>query len=138
MLLAVITRGVFYYNRPRTRYDHCRYESPIPDVRLCSFAAILNHLLCSPVSGDQDRWTRCLGVLCDFARLDNSFDFVDYNRADTHLKISERLPAHVLCVFLTLFSDQAIVSVIGVVGISCYRAATVADDSKIELCAPLR
>jgi hypothetical protein len=138
MLLAAITRGVFYYDRPRMRYDRYQYESPIPDVRLCSSAAILNHLLCSTVSGDQDRWTRCLGVLCDFARLNNSFDFFDYNRADTHLKMSERLPAHVSCMFLTLFSDQAIVSVIGVVGISCYRAATVADDSKIELCTSLR
>lgn len=134
----MIARRAFCYDRPRTRYDRYQYESPIPDVRLCSSAAILNHLLCPSVSGDQDRWTRCLGVLCDLARFDNSFDFVDYNRADTHLKMSERLPAHVSYMFLTLFSDQAIVSVIGVVGISCYRAATVADDSEIKLCPLLR
>ena len=79
-------------------------------------------------------WTRY--PLHDLALLDDSLDLLDEKRAHTHycppLAIVPRISLFSAELVRTLFSDQGVVSVVGIVCVSCYRALAVADNSKVE------
>lgn len=73
-------------------------------------------------------------LLHNLALLDDTLDFGNKEGADTHCTVLACLP--VCAIFLckrTLFADQGIVAVIGVIRITCRGTAAITEGSKVEL-----
>ena len=78
-------------------------------------------------------------VLQNLAFLDDPLDLVDDEGANKHchkqpMSVHGRFSSGNGTVDRTLFPDQAVVSVIGVIGIASGRTTAVADYPKVELC----
>lgn len=123
---------------PRTKYDHCQFESPVLAVRLCFFAAILNRLPCAAQSAATTPQITMALVLDNLAVLDDALDLRDQQGADTHWKQSESHCSTLITSnggSLTLFANKRVVSVVRVVSIASRSAAAIAEGAKVKFCS---
>lgn len=65
---------------------------------------------------------------------DDAFDLGDQECADRHCATTSELVPNRKQGHHTLFANKRIVAIVGVVGISCHCASSVANDPKVELC----
>ena len=82
-------------------------------------------------------------LLHDLARFDDPLDLVNHQRADAHCwgAVSRQgiVKASEVALGLdqrTLFPDEAVIAIVGVVGISGCGAPSVSYDTKVEFCRP--
>lgn len=140
-------------NRPRKRFSHFPNESQVLVVRPCSFAATWSRLPCGKKKKKVRKFLLQIylgllrfALLQNLAGPNNALDLVDHQRANTHygsirqhlVRRSWRARGIQLVGIHTLFADQAIVSVVGVVGITRNCAAAVSYGLEIEFYQPHR
>lgn len=104
--------------RPSLFFCGHRVSSSLGSVRFLS----LDHPILNQVN-----------ALQDFAVLDDPPKFIDNGVADAHYNLESALVQGSDMVILTLFANQRVVAVVGVVRISRRRATAVAQHAKVKL-----